>query len=96
MNTIKAVVRNGRIEPEAPLDLPEGTRLVVLPADGEENEVDNNPESIAAWLKWCDSLEPLVFTEEEKAVWEADRRGRKEWEQAHFDECTDNLARICP
>lgn len=97
MNTIKAVVRNGRIETEEPLDLPEGTELEI-PRPGcspdDEDGWDNSPEGIAAWLKWYDSLEPLIFTDEERAAWQADRQARKEWEIAHFDEYTDKLQKV--
>lgn len=33
MNAIKAMVRNGRIETDGPLDLPEGTKLLILRSD---------------------------------------------------------------
>ncbi len=97
MNTIKAVIRNGRIETEEPLDLPEGTELLIpLPgvSPDDEDGWDNSPEGIAAWLKWYDSLEPLIFTEEERSAWEADRQARKEWEIAHFDEYTEKLRKV--
>jgi hypothetical protein len=99
LSTIKAVVRNGRIETGEPLDLPDGTELLIpIPdrAGDEEPGWDNSPEGIAAWLAWSESLEPLIFTEEEKAAWEADRRARKEWEAEHFDEYTDSLTRMWP
>jgi hypothetical protein len=92
MSLIKAVVRNGRIETDEPLDLPEGTELLIpIPDRFEDDEPgwDNSPEGIAAWLAWSESLEPLIFTEEEKAAWEADRRARKEWGKDLFDEYTD-------
>jgi hypothetical protein len=97
MTSIKAVVRNGRIETEGPLDLPEGTELLIpLPgvSQDEEDGWDNSPEGIAAWLKWYDSLEPLIFTDEERAAWKADRQARKEWEIAHFDEYTEKLRKV--
>lgn len=96
MNTINAVVRNGRIETDEPLDLPEGTKLQIprpTPADDEDGW-DNSPEGIAAWLKWYDSLEPLIFTDEERAAWEAAMNEYKEWEKANFDDSTDKLQRL--
>jgi len=69
MTTMKADVRNGRIETDDPLDLPEGTELLIpvpVPGADDENDWDNSPEGIAAWLAWADSLEPLVFTDEER------------------------------
>jgi hypothetical protein len=37
-----------------------------------EEDWSNTPEAIAAWLKWYDSNEPLLFTPEEEtelAAW---------------------------
>ena len=97
MNTIRAVVRNGRIETEEPLGLPEGTELMIPLPDGSPEDEDgwhNSPEGIAAWLKWCESLEPLIFTDDERAAWEADQQARKEWRRAHFDEYTEKLRKV--
>jgi hypothetical protein len=96
MSTIKAVVRNGRIETDEPLDLPDGTELLIpVPASSvDETEACNSPEGIAAWLAWADSLEPLIFTDAERAAWEAEQQARKEWEQTHFDEHAANLRRV--
>jgi hypothetical protein len=104
MTTIRAVIRDRRIDVPAPSDLPDGTEVLLtigtkLP-DGDEREEDvedgwdNSPEGIAAWLKWYDSLEPLIFSNEERAAWEADRQARKEWEKAHFDEHAEKLQRM--
>ncbi len=70
MSTIKAIVRNGRIETEEPLDLPEGTELLIpIPDRSGDDEPgwDNSPEGVAAWLNWADSLEPLVRSEQEES-----------------------------
>lgn len=50
-----------------------------------------SPEAIAEWLKWYDSLEPLIFGEEELAAWEACRRARKEWEKARFNQHAEEM-----
>lgn len=74
MSTIKAVVRNGRIETEEPLDLPEGTELLIPIPDhpnADEPGWDNSPEGIAAWLGWADSLQPLLRDEREEAAADA-------------------------
>jgi hypothetical protein len=97
MNAIKAKVRNGRIETEFPLNLPDGTELLVLASvadDDAEEGWDNTPEGIAAWLKWYDSLEPLLFTIEERDAWRKDQEARKEWELAHADEREEKLRRL--
>ncbi len=53
MDAIRATVRNGRIEPEVPLDLPDGTALLIYasvtdPDDGDEDDWDDTAEGIAA------------------------------------------------
>jgi hypothetical protein len=66
MNLIKATVRSGRLEVEQPINLPDGTELLIplpdSPEQSGENGWDNSPEGIADWLKWYDSLEPLILT----------------------------------
>lgn len=98
MKTIKAIVRGGQLELEKPVELPDGTELLIplpngAPSESGDEEAgwDNSPEGIAKWLAWYDSLQPLLFTEEEGAAWEADRQARAEWEKAHFEERAGKL-----
>jgi hypothetical protein len=88
MSSIKAIVRDGRIETEEPLDLPEGTELLIpipdRPGD-DEPAWDNSPEGIAAWLARADSLEPLIRSEREESEAEdwlkrCDRRAARKLE----------------
>lgn len=100
MNSIlvKGIIRDGRVEVKDPINLPDGSEVIIqLPtcqAEDIEEGWDNSPEGIAAWLQWYDSLEPLIFTEEELASLEADRQVRKEWEKAHADERAERLRRM--
>lgn len=98
MSAIRATIRNGRIEPDAPFDFPEGSKLLVVPAaDVQADEDDmqaDTPEAIAKWLAWYDTLEPLIFTEEERRAWDEDRAARKAWELEHFDERLEKLRRM--
>ena len=97
MTTITATVRNGRIEPDQPVDLPEGTALRISVPNGEalsEEEDAADPESIARDVAIMRDFEPLQMTEEEIAAWEADRQARKEWDKAHFFERADKLAKM--
>lgn len=75
MTTIKAPVKDGRLEVEEPIDLPDGTELLIplpnVPNQTDETGWDNSPEGIADWLKWYDSLEPLTITVAEEADTEA-------------------------
>ena len=91
-------IQNGQVVSSEPIDLPDGTAVRITAPDTAESKEDdgwdNSPEGIAAWLKRVESLEPLVFTEDERRAWEAASLARKEWEKAHFDEETNKLAAL--
>ncbi|MBV9126152.1 MAG: hypothetical protein JO112_22615 [Planctomycetes bacterium] len=97
MNTIKATVRGGRLEVEEPIDLPDGTEfLIPLPNGPEQTEEaawDNSPEGIADWLKWYDSLEPLILTAEEEAITEACLRTMNEYGIGKMEKRSEDLFR---
>ncbi len=90
MNAIRSVVKNGRVEVDAPPDWPDGTPVrVELGLNGQSEDNDESaetPEEIQAWLHWYHSLEPIVITPEEEAAWEADRQMQKEFDIANADE----------
>jgi len=102
MTTIKAIIRNGRIEIDEPLDLPDGTELTipipVLPAPPGVRDEDwsDTPEAIEAWIRWYDSLEPLEFAPAERAAWEAARREQKEHELAQWEQRSQHLEEHFP
>ena len=103
MNTAHATYHDGQLTLDEPVDWPSGTRAVVVPETSEQNcdssESDFNlsdddrpstPEEIAELLAWFDSRDPLCFTPEEQAEWEASRQRdkaiqieltRKNWEE---------------
>ena len=97
MTTIKAIVRNGRIEVDEPIDLPDGTELTIpIPAPGDtpgmrDEDCCDTPEAIETWIRWYDSLEPLQFTQEERAAWEAARREQKQFELALWEERSQRI-----
>jgi hypothetical protein len=90
MNAIRSVVKNGRVEVDAPPDWPDGTPVRVelgLSDPSEYNdESPETPEEIQAWLRWYHSLEPIVMTADEEAAWEADRSIQKEFDVANAAE----------
>ena len=97
MKPIHAIWIDGRIVPTQPVDWPEGTALAVEPieeslvTDPEGDLLGEDPASIARWVAWFDSLEPLNFTPEEEAAWHAARRQRRDWEESRFDERGERL-----
>lgn len=98
-NLIRGVVRNGRIEVETPINLPDGTELLIPvpegagPASVAEPQWDNSPEGIAAWLAWFDSLPTLKITPEEEADTAAWRKKMNEHGIAQMDKGIEELFR---
>lgn len=91
MTTIKAIIRNGRIEVAEPIDLPDGTELTIpvpvllTPPSIRDEDWSDTPEAIESWIRWYDSLEPVDFTSAERAGWDAARRDQKEYELAQWE-----------
>ncbi|MFL5245214.1 MAG: hypothetical protein ACJ8FY_24195 [Gemmataceae bacterium] len=102
MTTIKAIVRNGRIEVDEPIDLPDGTELTipipVLPAASglKEEDGSDTPDAIENWIRWYDSLQPVAFTPEERAAWDAARREQKQSELAQWHLHSQRLEELIP
>jgi hypothetical protein len=97
MVMIRATVRNGRIEPDEPLNLPDGTELLIPVPDspsGRAGDEPMSPEEIERVLAAMDRMESLQMTDAELAAWEADRRARKEREKALFFEHAEKLQRM--
>ncbi len=96
MTTIKAVVRDGRIELDERLDLPDGTVLRIPLPNGDlvvdDDDAPRTPEEIERVLAAMDAMIPLQMTDEELAAWEADRHARREAEKATFFERADKLS----
>jgi hypothetical protein len=97
MTSIKAVVRDGRIETREPIDLPDGTELTIplpdcgMPLGLRDDEWPNTPEAIEAWIRWYDSLEPLEFAPSERAAWEAARQEDRQFELAQWENRSRSL-----
>ncbi len=91
MEAILSMVKNGRVEVDAPPDWPDGTPVRVDLGSNRAAEADDEspetPEEIRAGLRWYHNLEPLVMTPEEEAAWEADRQMQKESDLANAAEC---------
>jgi hypothetical protein len=90
MKAIRGVVKNGRVEVDAPPDWPDGTPVrVELGLNDPSKDDDESPETIEeiqAWLHWYHTLEPILMTPEEEAAWEADRKMQKEFDIANAAE----------
>lgn len=100
MTSIRAIVHERRIDVPVPDEFPDGTEVaveVVPVGEGiglEESEWDDSPEAIEDWIRWLDSLEPLIFTEAELAGLAANDNAQKEWEKRHFFTHAEKLAKL--
>src|SRR2546423_551629 len=97
MSAVKGTVQNGHVILDNPTDLPNGSRVLVEPITEEgalgtrEENWQDTPEAVAAWLRWYDSLEPIQRTPQEEAEWQAARLAQKEREKAAFNERAERL-----
>lgn len=98
MDAIRATWKNGQVVLDGPVQWPEGYRLLVEPDVAQDVQIgvreedwSNTPEAITAWLKWYDSLEPLLFTPEEEAEMAAWRRKVKEYTIANMHKHVEGL-----
>ena len=95
MDAILSVVKNGRIEIDAPSNWPEGSPVrVELGLNGQDKlgeDVPETPEEIDAWLRWYHSLEPIEMTGEEEAAWKADRKAQAEYDAANADKRVEGV-----
>ena len=72
MNAIRATVKSGRLELDAPPEWPDGTEVLIEPAATprmigiDESQWRDNPDSLADWDTWIKTIEPLEFTSEER------------------------------
>ena len=70
MTRIHAIVTNRRIDVAAPNEMPDGAEVVVelsFPSERiglDESEWRDDPEAIAAWSAWLDTIEPVEFVQE--------------------------------
>ncbi len=91
MNMIKATVRSGRLELERPIDLPDGTELLIPVPDAADDDEPMSPDEITRVLAAMDQMIPFDRTPEEEARLEADRQARKAWELGHAVERSEKL-----
>jgi hypothetical protein len=96
MNEIKATWINGQIVPAEPVDWPEGSELLIRPivASGEkigltEEEWQDDPESIAAWVAAVEKIEPLIWAPGELEAYESYREASRQFNLEAVRKTTD-------
>ncbi|MBY0513106.1 MAG: hypothetical protein K2P78_04245 [Gemmataceae bacterium] len=99
MGTIRGKYVGGQIVFTAPADWPEGIEINLEPVTESEplgipeEEQGDDPESIARWLAWMDSLKPFLTTEDE-AKWQQARAERRAFELASWEERSRKLEKL--
>jgi hypothetical protein len=101
MNALQGTVKNGQVLFDDPAPLPDGTRVEVLPINGNhcslgmrEEDWPSTPEAIAALLARIDQVQPGWLSPEDDAAWRADLGAQKEREKAKFLEDAAKLRDI--
>jgi hypothetical protein len=86
MSAITGVMRNGQVVLDGPADLPEGTRVEVVPVGParlawglREEDWPTTPEGIAALVARMEQVEPLLLSSEEEAGWKAGLKAQREY-----------------
>lgn len=72
MGAILGVIRGGRVEFDAPSQLPDGTRVRVEPTDHtngfmREEDWPTTPEGVEELARRMESLDPIILTPEDEA-----------------------------
>jgi hypothetical protein len=74
LNSIRATIKDRKLELPAPPDWPDGTEVVIEPSGApspkiglDESEWRGDAEALADWAAWMRTIEPLEFTPEEAA-----------------------------
>jgi hypothetical protein len=101
MNVLHGAVKNGQIVLDEPAELPEGSRVEVLPIEAarpklgmREEDWPTTPAGIAALLARMDQVEPGWLSPEDDAAWRAALREQKDIEKARFFEDADALGEM--
>jgi hypothetical protein len=71
MSILTGVIRDGRVELDAPAPLPDGTRVLIEPAErGEgfirEDDWPTTPEEVEELVRRMETIEPIVLTPEDE------------------------------
>lgn len=99
MSPLRTVVQHRRIDIAAPEDIPDGTEVEVRVVSAQhtnglsETQWDDSASGTAEWLKWLDSLKPLVFTDQEGQQLTEDRDRQRRWELEQCSQHADQLKR---
>ncbi len=78
MTPVNAVVRNGKIEIAAPIELTDGTEVRVWLDVAAQDEGPMSPEEIERTLLAMAQVQPLEITEHDRQQWQLSLNQQKE------------------
>ncbi len=87
MTPATGIVRDGKIEIAAPIDLKEGAEVRIW-LEASLIEDDDGPmsdEEVSRTLAAMDKVEPLIMTVEERSNWEKSLADQKTFEISNFE-----------
>ncbi len=94
MLPIRGIIRNGQVVLKEPAGWPDGTEVVVdLVGPGDEEGL-MAPDEIARVLALMEQVVPFDMTVQEEAVWQEERKARKEREIRDFFSRADKVRDI--
>ena len=104
MGAIRGTYRNGQVHLDGPppADWKDGTEVWLEPVDSASEDDDpdgllgTDPESIARWLAWYESLEPLRMSDEEEADFRRVLQEQKDWELANWEARSRKIRGLFP
>jgi hypothetical protein len=98
MPPLTGTVKNGQIVLDEAADLPEGTRVEVVPVPAArpalgmwEEDWPTTPEGIAALLARMDQVEPGWLSPDDEAAWKAALQAQNDFEKATFNEWSEKV-----
>jgi len=94
---IKGVIRNGRVEVAEPIDLPDGSEVIITgPTNGQSAEPADkdrpmSPSEIAETLTAMERVEPFDLTDEERASADAWEKKVNDYTIANSDQGIEDV-----
>jgi len=92
VSSITGIWQSGQIVLDGVADWPDGCRVLIEPMLMEgswglaEEQWQDSPEAVAAWIQWYESLEPLEITADERADATAWQREVQAYERGRADQ----------
>ena len=102
MTRVHGTVRDGGVVLDAPVGVPDGTRVQISTIDDPdridipEEEQGDGPESIANWLAWLEQLPVLALTDDDRERWRKARDEQKARELAQWEDRTARARKLFP